>query len=357
MRISPPASDPRQSLERKPDPSLPKRVRLEPVGPGEAQLVESARLKGARAKQAPTDVTPFHPLRDKQPSGEVTGSGGPRAPAPNTPRSPERAVGEPSEAVTPARGESPRDTHARPSEATPSGPRDTGGTTHWLFVAITSFVATSVKEGIRQAAGAVGNALVGAAGAVGRFCVNAVVLSVGKLTSAVQTTFGLESVGRDVNAGERAWLREVFREGLDVDALTLKFGFAGVASLSDRPFALGNTIYLKDHAAPPGDASAEQINQYRALLVHEAVHAWQYQNGNVPIAESLWYDRVVGNAYDWRESVAAGKAFDQLNVEQQGQLLQDAVRAGYFETGQFLVAGHDHSQAVEAALLQLRRPR
>lgn len=193
-----------------------------------------------------------------------------------------------------------------------------------------------------------------AAGAV-EFAVNASVLVVGGGLSALQTAFGLEPIGRPVNDRERAMLSKVFGEGLDQSKLVLKEGAAGIASLTPHPFALGNTLYLKDHTLAP-DATPAQERQYLALLVHEAVHAWQHQRGNTPIAASL-LERVAGGAYDWRAGFAADRGFHELGVEQQAQFIQDAVRAGAFDSPKtgFRIGGIDYTCHLEQALRELRR--
>lgn len=212
--------------------------------------------------------------------------------------------------------------------------------------------ARQLGEVMRTAWQGVRDLAVGAA----EFVVNASVLVLGAGISAVQTALGLEAPGRSVNARERELLGRVFGAGLDLDKVVIKEGFSGVGSLSERPFALGNTLYLKRYTLPP-DATPAEERRYLATLAHEAVHAWQHQHGNTPIAESLWNDRVLGDAYDWRRGFAEQLGFHELNVEQQAQLIQDAVLAGYFDDPppRFDVAGVDYTCDLEQALRQLRR--
>ncbi len=252
---------------------------------------------------------------------------------------------------------SSNETHVAPevTETAAPPPAEDTSAGSFLLMAVLSSIGAALKDQLTYFVRGVGEIVAGATTQIARFAVNNLVLGAGKLISTLQVALGLESAGRQPDLREQQWLREVFGPGLDVDAITIKEGFAGLASLSDRPFALGNSIYLKGVTPPAADAPEFEVQAYRATLLHEAVHAWQYQHGNPPIAESLWHDRIVGDAYDWRRDVDRGETFEQLNVEQQGQLIQDAARAGYFESGRFELEGHDYTQAVEHALRILRR--
>ena len=148
--------------------------------------------------------------------------------------------------------------------------------------------------------------------------VSGVLIGPGKLLSALQTRLGVEPAGRPLEPAERALLRRVFGEGLDLAPLRIKSGPAGLASWSARPFVHGEVLFLGARALEPG------------LLVHEAVHFWQHQTGGPGyMAGSLW-SQAFGRGYDWACDVPRVPWRD-LEVEQQAQLIEDAFRAGYFD--------------------------
>ncbi len=228
---------------------------------------------------------------------------------------------------------------------------------NWLYESVLAAFTSAAVRQLQDVASAAWDGVVEVSTRAAELVVNASLLVVGSGISALQTMFGLERPGRELNAREERWLREVFGPGLDTERIRLKEGFAGIASLSDRPFAFGNTVYLKSNA-PPADASRVELQAYRALLIHEATHVWQHQHGNTPMAESIWHDRVLGDAYDWRGGIDEGKAFHELNVEQQAQFLGDAARAGYFEHPEegFVSGGTDYTCQLEQAMREVRRP-
>jgi hypothetical protein len=90
-------------------------------------------------------------------------------------------------------------------------------------------------------------------------------------------------------------------------------------STNDRPFTLGNTIYLKD------DRSLQ-------TLVHEMGHVWQFQNGGSEYALNSLFTQAkdgVQATYDWRHDVPQ-TAWEDLGAEKQAALLDAAFGAGYF---------------------------
>ncbi|MBI5509758.1 MAG: hypothetical protein HY903_13470 [Deltaproteobacteria bacterium] len=142
-------------------------------------------------------------------------------------------------------------------------------------------------------------------------------MTVGNGISAVQTLLGLEPPGRKLTAEEIAYLRSIYGDSIDYSQVEIKQGNAGLYSISGRPFALGNTIYLQDITD-------------RAVLVHEMAHVWQFQNGGSEYAlDSLREQSHGADAYDWKRSVPQ-TAWENLGVEQQAALVEAAARAGFF---------------------------
>lgn len=177
---------------------------------------------------------------------------------------------------------------------------------------------------------------------------NAIILGLGSTVSAVQTLIGLESRGDRLTAEELAYLRVIYGDAIDYDAVRVKRGSAGLFSLNDRAFVLGNTIYMKD-------------TDDLAVLAHELMHVWQYQNGGSDyIAEAL-ISQQWGRGYDWEQSVPQ-IAWADLEPEQQAQLFEDAFAAGFFDSespsyGRFVVANVDYTQYLQAAWAEVKAGR
>ena len=148
--------------------------------------------------------------------------------------------------------------------------------------------------------------------------IDAILMSLGSTVSAVQTLIGLEQPGKKLTPSQISMLREIYGDSIDYDSIRIKEGSAGLFSTNGRPFTLGNTIYLKD-----AFASDE-------LLAHEVFHVWQHQNGGTDYMSEAIYSQEKGKGYDWQQSVPQ-TPFEQLEPEQQAELIEDALAAGYFD--------------------------
>jgi hypothetical protein len=125
---------------------------------------------------------------------------------------------------------------------------------------------------------------------------------------------------RPLLPSERDLLRRVYRDSLLLRNIRICPGVAGIFGLSDAPFTLGNTIYLRN-SAPIG-----------SLLVHEAAHVWQFQNlGSHYTVDALWAMATDGRneAYDWKKQLALGKqTWIEFNAESQAALVEDIWESG-----------------------------
>jgi hypothetical protein len=154
---------------------------------------------------------------------------------------------------------------------------------------------------------------------------------------------------RKLNAAEIADLKKIFGDSIDyskVEIVEGNLGDLGRAS-QGRAFTLRNTIYI-----PGGLANHTNPG---ALLAHETVHVWQYQSSGVGyISSSLWARATRGEqaAYSWKMDVDSGKAWHELNSEQQGQLIEDAYKAGFFNKpgSTFSHGGKDYTGYLRTAL-------
>jgi len=175
---------------------------------------------------------------------------------------------------------------------------------------------------VAAAAGLVAAVLAGLAGLATRHVLAAVagglIVVLGKVVALVQALFGLQWRHRSLTDAEKALLTTVYRGSVDLRAVRVVPGFAGVFSSSERPFTLGGTIYLKRVTDP-------------ATLVHECAHVWQYQHlGSRYTFEALVAQFTVKpDAYRWVDELGRGRTrWSEFNREAQAQLLEDLVRFG-----------------------------
>lgn len=151
-----------------------------------------------------------------------------------------------------------------------------------------------------------------------------VLLILGKLVGLIQTILPIEH-GRALTAAEVALLKRIFRQSVAFDSVRLVEGWT-LFSITDRPFTLGDTIYLKDR-----DVSPEP-----ELLVHECTHVWQYEHeGARYISDALTAQWFEDDAYRWENEITHGHArWAGFNKEAQAQFLQDIYTHGELVSGE-----------------------
>ncbi len=154
-----------------------------------------------------------------------------------------------------------------------------------------------------------------------------------KINSGWQTWWGLEHIGRPPDGTERQILSQVFGSSVELDAIRIKAGYAGILNIgkdngftlynNQRAITIGNTIYMKNN--PPGQPG------WYSTLVHETTHVWQNQNGGTDyMGEALHAQFTAG--YGYGDDISNNKkSWAMLNPEQQAQLIQDAYDNGYFQ--------------------------
>ncbi|NOJ81603.1 hypothetical protein [Myxococcus xanthus] len=179
--------------------------------------------------------------------------------------------------------------------------------------------------------------------------VDAVLMVGGRAISAVQTLLGVEPVRRGLTAEEEAALRQVYGDSLDYSRISIKEGNAGLLTMSGRPFVHGDTIYIPSRHIP----------LRMDTLVHEAAHVWQHQHGGTDYASEALFAQFFGDGYNLGKALREGKSWSQLNPEQQGELLEQGYRAGFFESPpkRLYVDGVDYTAQLEAALREVRAGR
>jgi len=141
-----------------------------------------------------------------------------------------------------------------------------------------------------------------------------------KLLAFLQAVFFLQMGERPLSKKEKEILRRVYRNSVALNNIRLIEGFAGLFSVNKRPFTLGNKIYMK-HIRSDTDPGT---------FVHEVCHVWQYQRTGVRyIAEALWAQWTVPDAYNWKKEVERGRIrWQDFNREAQAQLVQDVFNHG-----------------------------
>lgn len=123
---------------------------------------------------------------------------------------------------------------------------------------------------------------------------------------------------RRFTAGERALCEEVFASELDPDRVR-------ILSLPvwNRPFVPGGRLIVWPAVSAMADFTEAPL-WLRSVLLHELVHVWQAQGGVfLPLAKLRAGDGRAAYAYD----LADGRAFSDLNIEQQAMVVQHAYLA------------------------------
>lgn len=192
----------------------------------------------------------------------------------------------------------------------------------------------------------------------------AVVVILGKAVALIQQIVAVQRGKRALDDSEHELLERVFRGSVALYNVRIVEGFAGLYSINSRPFTLGNTIYMKDR--DPADTLD--------VLVHECVHAWQYQHRGTRYASDAlmaqWFDP---EGYDWAEEVKSGVTrWEDFNTEAQGKFLEVLFSRGrssetgatgngvFFDDDQngpnveFMVGGTNHTNLARQALSDVR---
>jgi len=152
-----------------------------------------------------------------------------------------------------------------------------------------------------------------------------IVLVAGQLLSLIQRILFLQSADRPLTKEERERLRRVFGPSLALYNIRIIEGWSGAFGITPNAFTLGNTICMKDRYALVGPS----------LLVHEAVHVWQYQNvGARYTTDALGAQFFMDDAYDWQAELDRGlMRWWDFNKESQAEFMQDVWDVGTLTTG------------------------
>ncbi len=152
---------------------------------------------------------------------------------------------------------------------------------------------------------------------------------------------------RGLTPPELALLTGIYGDALDSGRMRIRGPVHGLLGISRRAFVIQSTLFI-----PPGFLPLSP-----AVLVHEACHVWQHQHGgHAYIADSL-HAQLIGDGYRLAKGLAEGKAWHQLNCEQQATLIEEAWVQGALDGGPLVIGGHDRTRELQTALVELRAGR
>jgi hypothetical protein len=152
---------------------------------------------------------------------------------------------------------------------------------------------------------------------------------------------------RALSPPEREVLRTVYADSVDLSRVRLRLGVGGALGISGRAFVIGDTVFLPTAFLPLAPE----------VLVHELCHVWQHQHGGYAyIADSLeaqW----VGDGYQLEKGLREGRAWHQLNCEQQATLLEVGWEQGCFQGRPLILSGIDRTSSLRSALAEVHAGR
>lgn len=152
---------------------------------------------------------------------------------------------------------------------------------------------------------------------------------------------------RALTGPEQRLLAGLFADSLDLGPVRLQEGIGGLLNVSRRAYVIENTLYLPREALP--------IRPH--LLVHEAVHVWQFQHGGHAYIGDSVHAQLFGDGYELEKGLLQGRLWAELNAEQQATLIEASFTQGCFEGRPFIVRGRDWSATWRHAVAELRAGR
>lgn len=137
--------------------------------------------------------------------------------------------------------------------------------------------------------------------------------------------------GRDLTAGETKMLREVFKNSVDYNKVRIHHSatadrilkWTGVEAVTHK-----NLIIMSQNACTKNYAKCDDTYP-KYVLVHEAAHVWQAQNGLMPGKLRMAFENyrrlIPGGDYHkhYEYSLQQGKPLTAYNVEQQASIITD----------------------------------
>lgn len=140
-----------------------------------------------------------------------------------------------------------------------------------------------------------------------------IVIFIGKLIAHLQSLFYLQSFERPLTQEEKQKLQLVLQGSANLYIIRIIEGHSGIFDLTPRAFTLGNTLYLKTK-----DFDED-------LLIHEAMHSWQYQRLGIRYAlDALLAQWFVPDAYNWKKELEERnkERWQDFNMESQAEFIE-----------------------------------
>lgn len=134
---------------------------------------------------------------------------------------------------------------------------------------------------------------------------------------------------RPLTTGEQDILRALFQDSVDLSKVAIKNG--GWLTWTGNFVTINNTIYWPKAHAFEDLSSPEVPALLKAVLFHEVVHVWQYQNRQHPSLKgytwrsALWEHLTQRDPYAYQPEDHA--RLTDYGFEQQGRIVQNAVYA------------------------------
>lgn len=195
------------------------------------------------------------------------------------------------------------------------------------FNAIANLIGGVVAGVVRVIGGAIGgllawdgNVFVRGLGDVVAGIGGAVVAVAAAFVGAVQAIIPfVQPNRRPLTSSERQLLSAVFAKSIVLENIQIVSGRAGLYSLNDRSFTIGNTIYMKDTTTA----------HWNHVLVHECTHVWQYLHlGTRYVFDALW-SQTRADGYDWQSDISHNLYhWVEFSREAQAQFIEDAWQFG-----------------------------
>ncbi|MBN1209724.1 MAG: DUF4157 domain-containing protein [Myxococcaceae bacterium] len=150
----------------------------------------------------------------------------------------------------------------------------------------------------------------------------------------VEAISGLGATGhRGLSEAEKTEMRKIYGDSIDYDKVQVAQMPPWVEKANGgRAFVLGNTVYMPKQDFENLNATKDQPGSAgRSLIAHEMGHVWQFQNKGIGyLPEALWAQNF-GDAYNFAKALDEGKAFSQMDPEQQAEMMSHAYEDGFFD--------------------------
>jgi hypothetical protein len=139
---------------------------------------------------------------------------------------------------------------------------------------------------------------------------------------------------RKISGAEQRLAESVFHDSLpDWKRINITDALGPVPGV-DRPYTDESMREFWVNVGPDYYPNLDRATDYgyssaRNLLIHELTHVWQYYHGYWVVLRSLWANQW-GKGYSY--TIEESDAWNDFNVEQQAQIVEDWFKRGKSET-------------------------